>query len=212
MDQQELCVLQIKDSWYKLNTILNSMFTEIFHTQLLRYEIPCQSVYAHVVSWALSNQKSKHFFLSVLFSCNFILFFIISLAISLFIIIYIYIFTFYFYQISYCYILLGVLLLVLIVKRFGSQRERRYINLYYYYYYYYQGLLIWCDALWSRNLHCPLSRQAFKWSWNSVDDTCEEGDAHSYVCVKGASTALWSSSNCLFKLKATREHQEKAPG
>ena len=49
------------------------MVTEIFHTQLLRCGIPRQSVYAHVVSWALSNQK----FLSVLFSCNFSLFFII---------------------------------------------------------------------------------------------------------------------------------------
>ena len=35
-----------------------------------RYGIPCQSVYAHVESWALSNQKSKHFFLSLLFSFN----------------------------------------------------------------------------------------------------------------------------------------------
>ena len=52
------------------------MVTELFHTQLLRYGIPCQSIYAHVVSWTLSNQKSKHFFLSVLFSCNFILFII----------------------------------------------------------------------------------------------------------------------------------------
>ena len=55
------------------------MVTELFHAQLLRYmyEIPCQSVYVHFVSWVLSNQKSKHFFLSVLFSCNFILYFII---------------------------------------------------------------------------------------------------------------------------------------
>lgn len=31
---------------------------------------------------------------------------------------------------SRCNILLGLLLLVLIVKRFGSQRERRHINVY----------------------------------------------------------------------------------
>ena len=68
------------------------MVTELFHRQLLRYGIPCQSVYAHVVSWSLSNQKSKHFFLSVLFSYNFIIFFIIYL----FIIISISIFTLYF--------------------------------------------------------------------------------------------------------------------
>ena len=79
----------------KINTNLKPMVTELFRTLLLRYGIPCQSVYAHVVSWALTNQKSKHFFLSVLFSCNFVLFFIIY-CIYLFIIIYIYIFTFYF--------------------------------------------------------------------------------------------------------------------
>ena len=54
------------------NTTLKPMITELFHTQLLRYGIPYQSVNAHVLSWALSNQ---HFFLSVLFSRNFILFF-----------------------------------------------------------------------------------------------------------------------------------------
>ena len=85
----------------KCNLTLKPMVTEIFHTHLLRYGIPCQSVYAHVVSTALSNQKSKHFFLSVLFSCNFML--------------------------SHCNILLGLLLLVLIVKRFRSLRDRRYI-------------------------------------------------------------------------------------
>ena len=69
----------------------------------------------------LSAFKSKLFFLSVLFSCNFILF---------------YLFIF-FEQISHCNILLGLLLLVLIVKLVGSLRERRYINVYYYYYYYY---------------------------------------------------------------------------
>ena len=37
---------------------------------------------------------------------------------------------FIFQQISRCNILLGLLLLVLIVKRFGSQRERHYINVY----------------------------------------------------------------------------------
>ena len=63
-----------------LNTTLKPMVTELFRTLLLRYGIPCQSVYAHVVSWALSNQKSKHFFLSVLFSCNFILYFIIFIV------------------------------------------------------------------------------------------------------------------------------------
>ena len=72
------------------------MVTEIFHTQLLRCGIPCQSVYAHVVSWALSNQKSKHFFLSVLFSCNFSLLFIFIIYLFIIIYIYIYIFTFYF--------------------------------------------------------------------------------------------------------------------
>ena len=35
--------------------------------------------------------------------------------------------------ISHCNILLGLLLLVLIVKRFGSLRERHYENVYYYY-------------------------------------------------------------------------------
>ena len=54
------------------NTTLKPMITELFHRQLLRYGIPYQSVNAHVLSWALSNQ---HFFLSVLFSRNFILFF-----------------------------------------------------------------------------------------------------------------------------------------
>ena len=45
-----------------------------------RYGIPCQSVYAHVVSWALSNQKSKHFFLSLLFSFNScLLFFLLTI-------------------------------------------------------------------------------------------------------------------------------------
>ena len=62
IDQQELRVLQIKDSWYKLqNTTLKPMITELF-----------QSVNAHVLSWALSNQ---HSFLCVLFSRYFILFF-----------------------------------------------------------------------------------------------------------------------------------------
>ena len=56
---------------------LKPMVTELFHAQLLRHGIPCQSVYTDVVSWALSNQKSKHFFLSVLFSCNFILFYLL---------------------------------------------------------------------------------------------------------------------------------------
>ena len=69
------------------------MVTELFHRQLLRYGIPCQPVYAHVGSWTLSNQKSKHFYLSVLCSCNFTLF---LLLIYLFIIIYVYIFTPYF--------------------------------------------------------------------------------------------------------------------
>ena len=63
----------------------------------------------------LSAFKSKHFFLSVLFSCNFILFFLFI----------------FFEQISHCNILLGLLLLVLIVKLVESLRERRYINVYY---------------------------------------------------------------------------------
>ena len=36
-----------------------------------------------------------------------------------------------FKQISHCNILLGLLLLVLIVKRFGSLREKRYTNVYF---------------------------------------------------------------------------------
>ena len=83
----------------------------------------------------LSAFKSKHFFLSVLFSCNFILF---------------YLFIF-FEQIRHCNILLGLLLLVLIVKLVGSLRERRYINVYYYYYYHYyynfQHLQSWTKVL-----------------------------------------------------------------
>ena len=66
------------------------MVTELFRTLLLRYGIPCQSVYAHVVSWALSNQKSKHFFLSLLFSCKFALIFIIYLFIHYYLYLYFY--------------------------------------------------------------------------------------------------------------------------
>ena len=47
----------------------------------------------HVVSWAFSNKKSQHFFLSMLFSCSFMCVF--------------------FKQISHCNILLRLLLLVL---------------------------------------------------------------------------------------------------
>ena len=61
-------------SWHKLNITLKPMGTELFHTQLLRYGIPCQSVYALVVSWALSNQKIETFLFKRFFSCNFILF------------------------------------------------------------------------------------------------------------------------------------------
>ena len=50
-----------------LNTTLKPMVTELFRTLLLRYGIPCQSVYAHVVSWALSNQKIKTFLFKLAF-------------------------------------------------------------------------------------------------------------------------------------------------
>ena len=73
---------------------IKPMVTELFHTQLLRYGIACQSVYAHV---ALSNQKSKHFFLSVLFSCNFMLI-IIIIIIHLLLFVYLSILFFIFFN------------------------------------------------------------------------------------------------------------------
>lgn len=104
-------------AYYKL---LGVGLSWLFHTQLLRYGIPCQSV----VSWALSNQKSKHFFLSVLFSCNFI--FVFHYYYS-FIFLFIYLLYLLFHFFFVILIILRLLLLVLIVQHFGSLRERCYM-------------------------------------------------------------------------------------
>ena len=49
------------------------MVTELFHTQLLRYGIPCQSVYAHVVFGLRRHFRSKPnlaFLTFVILSCT----------------------------------------------------------------------------------------------------------------------------------------------